>query len=115
MRFPRVRPRLRLLIALAVLMVLFVVWLDRAPLRGSEASLIASQKYAEYAGYYQRNSPGGSTCYGERWDAYSRAISADVAKHADDEPYRKAQATYYQGLARQLVEVVEVVRERAKG
>lgn len=102
MRLPRLRPNAKLLIALAVLMVLLVVWLDRAPLRGSEKFLVASQKYAEYAGYYERNLAGGSTCYGERWDAYSRAISADVAKHAGDEPYRKAQATYYRGLARQF-------------
>jgi hypothetical protein len=58
----------------------------------------AAVRYNEYADNYRDNVQSWNGCYGPRWDDYSKAVSRDITRHADDKPYRETKSRYYRDL-----------------
>lgn len=90
-------------IALAVGLTLFITYFGCVLLEKSEAYREAAGRYAEYAEAYDPP-PGSqyvafSSCYGERWDAFTEAVRMDIVKQSGDKRHRQHRANRYRSLA----------------
>lgn len=99
------KPSKRILIAVPLLIAggVGLIW-ALSPM--GERSSVYSEAAGRYREYYNAYRPRGegevisySTCYGERWDRYTRKVIEDRAKHTNEPNYLTERAIYYRGLA----------------
>ena len=92
-------------IILAVGLVAGPLWVWSALGERVEARQVAAERYGDYATNYEYDRPPGgsvrlpSSCYGARWDGYSRSAYRDKALREADKGYTRARADHYRRLS----------------
>ena len=75
--------------------------------RGDEEYKAAPDRYRHYAmGYEADVTYGFTTCYGSRWDRYSRKVFDDVISHKGDKAYKAKMADHYRQLAKKYQDAI---------
>ena len=77
--------------------------------RRDEEYKAAPDRYAAIRDGYESAATsdfGFTTCYGSRWDRYSRKVFDDVISHKGDKAYNAKMADHYRGLAKKYQDAI---------
>jgi hypothetical protein len=101
-------------LGLALAIVGGLAWISfRSVIRRAEQAeryRTAVDRYAEYAESYRSAAVGEgvifSSCYGGRWDQYSKKLSDDIASRRGDKSHLEERAAHYERLKREYQEAI---------